>query len=77
MTARGRLFKRGVWWRAEIRDSTGKIVITDECSNYQNLADQTRTDVEAVRIIESAGHRLQFSYAQIVDAHPNYPKETP
>lgn len=59
MSARGRIWKSGSWWRYEVQDIHGTIVLADSCSDWKKLLHQIQTDIAAVRVIESAGHRLK------------------
>lgn len=74
MKARGWLRKRGGTWYASTYDSSGKTVLTDNTNSYEIMLATVRKDVAAVRHIEKSGHRIQFSYGELVDAAPGYPK---
>lgn len=75
MTARGFLRKRGGTWYASTYDSAGKVVLADNTNSYEIMMATVRDDVAAVRHIEKSGHRIQFSYGELVDAAPSYPKQ--
>lgn len=75
--ARGYLRKRNGTWYASTYDRTGKVVLADNTNSYEIMLESVRCDVAAVNRLEGAGHRIQFSYVELVDAHPNYPKEKP
>jgi len=70
--SRGRVFADGkvgdkTVWAYEVRDSTGKVVVTDNACGWRRIFDYAFEDVNAVRRIERMGHRLEKSYEQLVD----------
>lgn len=69
MRAKGIVYKRGDTWFCEVRDRSGKPVLMDNTGNWRVIFDTCLRDVFAVRRVENAGHRLKFSYPQIVDRY--------
>lgn len=74
-TARARVYRRkerGKYiWVAEVIDSTGKVVWSDDTGGRNArvvMLDDAAEMVTAVRRIENAGHRLALSWREVVDA---------
>lgn len=60
--------KTNEWhWYFEVTDSTGKVVLRDDCRDYTRLRDEAIEALNAVRVIENAGHRLPHSFNELVE----------
>lgn len=66
-TARAKVWQiiPGVWI-LEVRDSTGKIVDTDNTGEWRHVFDDAFRVVSAVRTIENIGHELVRDYEFLV-----------
>lgn len=62
-------FRRGAYryWTYEVTDSTGKVVLTDGSVDFDAILAIALADVQAVRLIEDAGHRIRYSFAELVE----------
>ena len=55
------------FWRYEVIDSFGKVVMRDGCSDYAQILDDAHSGVTAVRRLENAGHKIKYSFDSLVD----------
>jgi len=67
MKAKGYVTKRGDTWHYLVQDRHGKCVLIDNTNDWRKIFDSCYFDTAAVRRIEGAGHKLQYSYPQLVD----------
>lgn len=66
-TAHGRVWQiiPGVWI-LEVRDSTGKVIDTDNTGDWRTVFDSAFAVTSAVRTIENIGHELIRDYEYLV-----------
>ena len=65
--SKGYVFKRGNCWYYDVYDGKDKPVLMDNTGNWRIIFDSCFFGTAAVRRIESAGHRLKYSYPQLVE----------
>ncbi len=66
-TARGRVWKWRDTWHHEVTDSKGKVVLEDNALRWSLILEDCQEATAAVQVVENAGHRLRYSYDQLVD----------
>lgn len=64
--ARAKVFKRHGVWYYTVRDSYGKVVLSDNTGNYDLIMRDAMLSVWGVRRIEIAGHYLEYSWPEIL-----------
>lgn len=64
--SRGSVYMRGGTWYYKVYDSSGKVVLVDNCGNYDVIQRECALSVWGVRRIEIAGHYLQHSWYDIL-----------
>lgn len=67
MRAKAFVFNRGNAWHYIVRDKHGRYVLSDNTRDWRKMFDAAYLDAAAIRRIESAGHKLQYTYPELVD----------